>query len=46
MPVDTLLSDWAYMVMAALAWTLKVWFALRLPATGRWATRVEKVSAR
>jgi hypothetical protein len=39
MPVDTLLSNWAYMIMAALAWTLKAWFALRLPATGRWADR-------
>lgn len=39
MPVDTLLSNWAYMVMAALAWTLKAWFALRLPDTGRWASR-------
>jgi hypothetical protein len=39
MPVDTLLSNWAYMIMAALAWTLKAWFALRLPETGRWATR-------
>jgi hypothetical protein len=39
MPVDTLLSNWAYMVMAALAWTLKAWFALRLPETGRWAER-------
>jgi hypothetical protein len=39
MPVDTLLSNWAYMVMAALAWTLKAWFALCLPTTGRWATR-------
>jgi hypothetical protein len=39
MPVDTLLSNWTYMVMAALAWTLKAWFALRLPATGRWAAR-------
>src|SRR5438034_972230 len=39
MPVDTLLSNWAYMVMAALAWTLKAWFALRLPQTGRWAAR-------
>jgi hypothetical protein len=39
MPVDTLLSNWAYMVMAALAWTLKAWFALRLPAAGRWAAR-------
>jgi DDE family transposase len=39
MPVDTLLSNGAYMVMAALAWTLKAWFALLLPETGRWATR-------
>jgi len=39
MPVDTLLSNWAYMVMTALAWSLKAWFALRLPTTGRWAAR-------
>jgi hypothetical protein len=39
MPVDTLVSNGAYMVMAALAWTLKAWFALRLPESGRWATR-------
>jgi len=39
MPVDNLLSNWAYMVMASLAWTLKAWFALLLPETGRWATR-------
>lgn len=39
MPVDTLLSNWASMVMAALAWTLKAWFALRLPDTGRWGAR-------
>lgn len=40
LPVDTLLSNGAYMVMAALAWTLKAWFALRLPvAPGRWAAR-------
>ena len=36
-PVDNLLSNWAYMVMASLAWTLKAWFALSLPETGRWA---------
>ena len=36
MPVDHLLSNWAYMVMAALAWTLKAWFALLLPERGRW----------
>lgn len=39
MPVDTLLSNWAYMVMSSLAWTLKAWFALLLPEKGRWAER-------
>jgi hypothetical protein len=39
MPVDTLRSNWAYLVMAALAWSLKAWFALLLPETGRWAAR-------
>jgi hypothetical protein len=38
-PVDNLLSNWAYMVMTSLAWTLKAWFALSLPETGRWASR-------
>jgi hypothetical protein len=38
-PVDNLLSNWAYMVMSSLAWTLKAWFALSLPETGRWAAR-------
>ncbi len=37
MPVHTLVSNWAYMVMASLAWTLKAWFALLLPEQGRWA---------
>jgi len=36
MPVGTLVSNWAYMVMASLAWTLKAWFALLLPEDGRW----------
>ena len=31
MPVDNLLSNWAYMVMAALAWNLKAWFAMLVP---------------
>jgi hypothetical protein len=31
MPVDHLVSNWAYMVMAALAWNLKAWFGLLLP---------------
>jgi hypothetical protein len=36
MPVGTLVGNWAYMVMASLAWTLKAWFALVLPENGRW----------
>ena len=41
MPVDNLVSNWAYMVMASLAWTLKTWFALLLPEAGRWAEKYE-----
>jgi hypothetical protein len=38
LPVDNLLSNWAYMVMASLAWTLKAWYGLMLPeAKGRGA---------
>jgi len=39
MPTGDLVSNWAYMVMASLAWTLKAWFALELPETGRWAEK-------
>ena len=39
MPVDNLVSNWAYMVMASLAWTLKAWFALMLPEQGRWSAK-------
>jgi hypothetical protein len=35
-PVDGLVSNWAYMVMASLAWNLKAWYALSLPTKGRW----------
>jgi len=31
MPVDDLLSNWAYMVMAASAWNLKAWYGLLTP---------------
>jgi len=31
MPVNDLHSNWAYMVMAALAWNLKAWFGLMVP---------------
>lgn len=30
-PLDCLLSNWAYMVIASLAWTLKAWCGLMLP---------------
>lgn len=32
-PVNTLHANWAYMVMAGLAWSLKAWMALSLPTT-------------
>ena len=46
MPVGDLVSNWAYMVMASLAWSLKAWSALVLPEQGRWAGkyRAEKRS--
>ena len=36
-PVDNLVSNWAYMVMASLAWSLKAWAALLVPETPRHA---------
>ena len=35
-PLDNLTSNWAYMVCASLASSLKAWFALLLPENGRW----------
>jgi Transposase DDE domain group 1 len=51
-PLDDLESNWAYMVMTALAWNLKAWWALTLPerpgryhdqhqADKRWVLRLE-----
>ena len=40
-PVNTLHANWAYMVMAALAWSLKAWVALELPIAPRWRSRHE-----
>ncbi len=40
-PVNTLNANWAYMVMASLAWTLKAWMALSLPIWERWRTKHE-----
>ena len=31
MPVDDLLSNWAYMVISALGWNLKSWYGLLMP---------------
>jgi len=36
-PVNTLQANWAYMIMAALAWNLKAWIALLVPVSPRWA---------
>jgi Transposase DDE domain group 1 len=45
-PVDNLESNWAYMVMTALAWNLKAWWALTLPETpGRWHTQYQTEKA-
>lgn len=41
MPLDTLESNWAYMVISSLAWTLKAWAALLLPVSGRWRQQHE-----
>ena len=45
-PVNTLVSNGAYMVMASLAWSLKVWAALLVPVSSRWEEkhRAEKRS--
>ena len=41
-PLDNLHSNWAYMVMASLAWTLKAWAGLLVPAPrGPWHERYE-----
>jgi hypothetical protein len=34
-PLDSLDSNWAYMVIASLAWSLKAWSALLVPISGR-----------
>jgi DDE family transposase len=38
-PVDDLVSNWAYMVMASLAWSLKAWSALLVPVSARHAAK-------
>jgi hypothetical protein len=41
-PLDSLNSNWAYMVMASLAWSLKAWSALLIPIEGRDKRQREK----
>ena len=38
-PLNTLVANWAFMVMAALAWSIKAWVALLLPISPRWETK-------
>lgn len=38
-PLNTLEANWAYMVIASLAWSIKAWAALLLPVTARWRER-------
>jgi hypothetical protein len=38
-PVDDLVSNWAYMVMAGLAWSLKAWSALMIPVSAENAAK-------
>jgi hypothetical protein len=40
-PLNTLEANWAYMVIVALAWSLKAWFALMLPVAPRWREQHE-----
>jgi hypothetical protein len=38
-PLNTLEANWAYMVIASLAWSIKAWAALLLPVSTRWRER-------
>jgi hypothetical protein len=39
MPLGDLHSNWAYTVIATLAWNLSRWVGLALPESGRWAKK-------
>lgn len=41
-PLGDLVSNWAWMVMSTLAWSLKAWAALSLPRGGRWREKHEE----
>jgi hypothetical protein len=38
-PLNSLEANWAYMVIASLAWSIKAWAALLLPVSARWRDR-------
>lgn len=38
-PLNTLVANWAYTVMAALAWSIKAWMALAIPVAPRWRAK-------
>lgn len=40
-PLNSLEANWAYMVIASLAWSLKAWLALSTPSSPRWRDRHE-----
>ena len=40
-PLNTLNANWAYMVIASIAWSLKAWFALMMPVSPRWRAQHE-----
>ncbi len=45
MPVRDLSSNWAYMIIAALAWNLKAWYGLLMPDVTR-GTQILKMEFR
>lgn len=40
-PLNTLDANWAYMVIASIAWSLKAWFAMLTPVAPRWREKHE-----
>lgn len=46
MPLGDLQSNWAYTVIATLAWNLSRWIGLVLPESGRWAEKHADEKAR
>ncbi len=41
-PLNTLNANWAYMLCASLAWTMKAWSALMFPVSPRWRLRHQR----